>query len=176
LNLQASGNVLPLSFVLLDTSNPDSCVQCTTGSAPIGVTGTWSRYAGGTPADDGLEAVSGEFPLVASIGCVVPIQCGNGAISVGNQLMPDVSGYAIAATTNSAVGAVALEPSAAAGTIIRCLVVILPGVATVPVAMSEEDALRAEERAKDAQTKAEREAAHKAREATHHEPAHAGKK
>src|SRR3954452_24886028 len=142
LNLAANGNILPMTFVKLDPTMGESCLQCGAGDSPIGVSGTWTRYAGGTPANDlepggGLEAVSGEFPLVASMGCVTPLICGNTGWATGNRLKPDASGYGIpcAATTDLA-GAVALEP-ATPGVHGRVLVIVPGAGPTIAFASTE---------------------------------------
>src|SRR5438309_1447655 len=135
LNLSAGGNILPMTFVKLDPSTPETCLQCGLGDTPIGVSGTWTHYAGGTPANDlepggGLEATMGEWPQVASLGCVVPLICGNTGWASGNRIKPDASGYGIPVAVNTDIaGAVALEP-ATPGVHARVLVLV-PGTAGV---------------------------------------------
>jgi hypothetical protein len=129
LNLAAGGNVLPMSFVKMDPTVSDTCLQCGAGDAPIGISGTWTRYAGGTPANDlepggGLEATVGEFPQVASVGCVVPLTCGNTGWNAQQRIKPDAAGLGVpVAALTDVAGAVALE-SATPGSVARVLVIV----------------------------------------------------
>lgn len=109
LNLVAGGNILPQTFVKLDPSNGLQCLQCGAGDKPIGVSGNWTRYAGGTPADDGYEAVNTEFPEVNGAGCVVPLVCGS-TWACGDNLKPDAAGKGTPTTSAAdSFGAIALE-------------------------------------------------------------------
>lgn len=128
LNLAAGGNILPMSFVKFDTTKNETCIQSGAGDGSVGISGTWTRFAGGTPADDELEATDGEFPQVASIGCVVPLICGNaGTWTAGAYLMPDALGYGTPATGNGAVSSAWALDAATPGVHGRVLV-ITPGV------------------------------------------------
>lgn len=137
INLVAGGNILPQSFVKLDTSANEQCLQAGAGDTPVGISGNWTRYAGGTPADDGLEAVATEFPPVFGVGCVVPLVCGaTGTWTAGVFLKPDSLGYGTPVTDGTDVaGAVSLT-AANPGEAGR-VVVINPGgqgyAGTVPV-------------------------------------------
>jgi hypothetical protein len=128
LNLAAGGNILPMSFVKLDATVSDTCLQCGAGDAPIGISGTWTRYAGGTPANDlepggGLEATVGEFPQVASLGCVVPLTCGNTGWNPQQRIKPDANGLGVpVAALTDVAGAIAIE-SATPGSVARVLVI-----------------------------------------------------
>lgn len=127
LNLVAGGDILPQSFVKLDKSAPETALQAVSGDTPIGISGNWTRYAGGTPADDGLEANNTEFPTVFGVGCVVPLVCGNtGTWTAGVFLKPDASGYGTPTTsTNDKPGALSLT-AASPGEVGR-VVVVGPG-------------------------------------------------
>ena len=148
LNLAAGGDILPMSFVKLSAAADETCLQCAAGDVPVGISGTWTQYGGGTPANDtqaqgGLEASSGEFPQVASLGCVVPLICGNTGTWVrGNLLKPDALGYGTPISANTdVVGAIALE-SATPGVHARVMVLV-PTVRPTITLRSDEEAMDA---------------------------------
>jgi hypothetical protein len=105
LNGVAGGNLRPMSFAKLDTSNDLTFLQAGAGDTPTGITDTYSQFAGGTPADTGLLASAGDFVGVATVGSVVPLQCGAaGTWGPGVMLKPDASGFG---TPTSGIGDIA---------------------------------------------------------------------
>ncbi len=118
----AGGNILPYSFVKIDTSANEQVLQCGVGDTPVGITGTWTRYAAGTGADDGFESVLGEQQGAVTVGGIVPLQCGTlGTWTAGVFLKPDSLGYGTPATSSADItGAYALE-SAVPGQVSRVI-------------------------------------------------------
>ena len=112
-NLVAGGNILPQSFVKMDPSNGLQCLQAGSGDTPVGISGNWSRFAGGTAADDGNEAIATEFPEVRCPGSICPLVCGTtGTWTTGVFLKPDSLGYGTPVTSATDIaGAFALAPA-----------------------------------------------------------------
>jgi uncharacterized protein YaiE (UPF0345 family) len=114
----ASGNINPSRFVVL--SGQSTVAQAGANAVAIGVSQEGSYTA---PVDDApsLAAIAG-LPLKVYGDTETCLVEAGAAFAVNAELKPDAQGRAIAAVATDKYSAVALEPAAAAGVKVRCLI------------------------------------------------------
>ncbi len=107
----ASGNIVPSSFVILDTSNYGQVSQAAgTTVALWGIVFPGMRNAPWAPLQDGYAAVLGENVGIYGPGENEVLLRLGGTVTIGAYLTSDGSGYGVATTTTGAwVGAEALQ-------------------------------------------------------------------
>ena len=114
----AGGTILPRRFVKFGAT-AGRVVQAVADDATEGVSGSSTRAGNLAGLDDGNHAIAGESVRVARLGEVVDIEAG-AAFALGERLMPDANGKAIAATAELPFGAIALAAATADGQFIPC--------------------------------------------------------
>jgi len=129
LTYYAGGNIAPARFVCMPDSggmtNDYTAIQASDPTLPtlIGISPPYTRYAPGTPFDNGYSATAGQDIMVNSAPENCEIECG-AAVQSGDLLMTDSNGRAVTCTTTKYFGARALSTASASGT--RVMVVIMP--------------------------------------------------
>jgi hypothetical protein len=101
----ASGNITPMSFVILDTGNVGQVALATGTTVPLyGISGSSVRFAPLAPLDDGYHAIAGQDCVVFGTNdATTPmpnLQLG-GTVTIGQLLTSDGSGHGIAATVDT---------------------------------------------------------------------------
>ncbi len=115
LSLNASTNITPSTFVLMDVSNGYSVVQATgTANAFIGISQKGTNVAGGLLSSYGgtevnYAATPGEGIEVFVVGDVCPLVIGSGGCTPRSLLTSDANGNGVVATSGQYVGAQALD-------------------------------------------------------------------
>lgn len=112
----ANGNISPSRACVIDTAYTGAgrrVIQDGTGGLRVfGVSQKGTRYAGGTPADDGFAAIAGEDIMLHQPSDLSPI-CGlelGGTVAAGDSLKSDSSGRGVTTTTaGDFVFAIALQ-------------------------------------------------------------------
>ena len=104
-NFVANGNISPCRACIADTAYTGAGIKviqdATGGLRPLGVSQKGTRYAGGTPADDGYAAIAGEDIMLHTWTDLAPV-CGlelGGTVVAGAKLKTDSSGRGVSTTT-----------------------------------------------------------------------------
>lgn len=123
--LRATGNLYPMRFVMLSTTEDNSGAQATANAQVIGVSGVGTNYP---PINDahvtvaGYHAVDGDVIQLHGNGDICLLEAGD-VVASGDRLKADSNGkgvpIATTGTTVQQIGAVALEAAPAAGVKIR---------------------------------------------------------
>src|SRR5262245_35890162 len=105
----ANGNIPPSRFVKLDTTAEGRVLLCGAGERVYGVSQPGTRNAPYSSLDDGFAAIAGENLQIYGPGDKdIPLELG-GTVTIGARLKSDVSGRAVATTTNlDEYGAIAM--------------------------------------------------------------------
>lgn len=124
--LVATGNISPCRIVKLATSADGAGTAAGANERAIGISGTGTRGAPGTPADDGFLAISGESVPVFGPGRKCLLELG-GTVVRGDYIKAGAAGVGITSATTGAtmqnVIAVALQSGVSGD---KVLVVVLP--------------------------------------------------
>lgn len=110
-SLMANGNILPYSFVKLDTTTPFKVVQAAANTdIPIGVSSEQVDVPP-IPQSTGTQyaAVAGEMLKVYRTGARCKLKIGAGGCTAGDRLTSDASGNGVTASGTNYYGAVALD-------------------------------------------------------------------
>ena len=109
----ANGNVLPYSFVKLDTTAPFKVIQAAANSDIL--LGVSAEYTDTTPLPSGggtYAAIAGEQLRVYRVGCKCKLKIGAGGCTAGDRLTSDASGNGLTATSGQIAGAISLDTRA----------------------------------------------------------------
>ncbi len=112
----AAGDIYGARFVV--GSGVRTVVQAANATTRLwGVVKDFTRYAPGSPADDGKHAVSGESVSLIPPGAIAALILGSGGATAHNSLVSDTAGKGIVAATTGTVleyvGAIALQTGVA---------------------------------------------------------------
>lgn len=122
LSFRAGGNIAPASFVKIDTSADNQCVQAGAGDPVIGIVWPAQQKTPGLSGSDTTIAYSaGDSVMVRGMGNDAMLQLG-GSVTRGDYLKSDGSGFGVTASSGDQAGAIALQ-SGSSGLQIRVLVV-----------------------------------------------------
>lgn len=127
-NLIAGGSIHPSRFVTIDTGHNDTCAVATANAKIIGITMEGTNYPPLSDLSlDGHAADEGDYVKLYGLGDVCLLEAGD-VITAGDRLKSDSTGrgvpIATTGTTIQHIGAIALEAAAAAGAMIRVLIVM----------------------------------------------------
>lgn len=124
-NFRAGGNINPSSFVKVDTSADNQCLQAGAGEHAIAISQAGTKDAPGITGATAYAAQSGDNIEVFGQGELCNLLAGTGGFVRGDFLKSDANGAGVTTTSSGDfVGAYALE-SAAAGTLGRVQVLAL---------------------------------------------------
>lgn len=128
-SLFPNGNIAIATFVKLDTTTEGYCLQAGNGDPIFGVAGmethTMSVNISGTNLDDGFAGVAGGPAIhIYGVGATrVPLRVA-AATNIGDRLVSDANGYGAVTTSDKIkIGAIAMQSTATANTIISVDVV-----------------------------------------------------
>ena len=114
--LKPNGAIKVSRFVKVDTTQDNSCLQCTLADRPIGISAVGPRDAPGTVGASALAAVGDGLDTdleLFGLGDICLLSAGTGTgWTRGAELMPDADGGGKAATSGNYVGAIGLESTA----------------------------------------------------------------
>lgn len=106
LQFQANGNIQPSRVVVgvSGAGNGGLCVQASVaGTIPgLGISGEWTRFPGGSPADDGNHAIAGEVCTVHGPGSRVNAVVGAAITDTRFPLSFDNTGRVVTAVQGTA--------------------------------------------------------------------------
>lgn len=107
-NLVANGNINVASFVKVDSSASNRCVQSGAGDLSIGISQEGANLAP-IPGASGLAAVAGNEVKVYGLGDICLLQASTAGWTAGDQLKSNSVGAGVTASSNDTYGAIALE-------------------------------------------------------------------
>lgn len=120
-NFIAGGNILPASFVKIDTTKSMPTVVAASAATDI-LIGVAQEAADAAPipqlSGTQYAAIDGENCRVYQVGDVCLLTIGSGGVTAGDRLTADASGYGVTASGTNVVGAIALM-TAPAGAMCR---------------------------------------------------------
>jgi hypothetical protein len=112
----AGGQIAPCTFVKVDTTADNQCLQAGANDRIIGVAQEGQRYTPGLPGGQQMvAATTGENLGVFGLGNGCMLFAGSGGFTRGDWLESDANGFGVTSSTSGHyIGAIALE-SAASG-------------------------------------------------------------